>query len=50
MIEIQGVISNIVFRNEGNGWTVADIRTDDGKMRVTGTLLSCMTDIKMKPQ
>ncbi|MCI2062785.1 MAG: ATP-dependent RecD-like DNA helicase [Eubacteriaceae bacterium] len=41
MIEIQGVISNIVFRNEGNGWTVADIRTDDGKMRVTGTLLSC---------
>ncbi len=40
-MEIQGVITNIVFRNPGNGWTVADIETENGKIRATGSLLSC---------
>lgn len=41
MTEISGVITRIVFRNDSNGWTVADMKTDDGTIRCTGKLLSC---------
>ena len=41
MTDISGVITNIVFRSDKDGWTVADIKTEDGVIRCTGKLLSC---------
>ncbi|RKD23536.1 ATP-dependent DNA helicase, RecD/TraA family [Caminicella sporogenes DSM 14501] len=35
-VEIKGVVKEIVFKNEENGYVVADVDTDDGEITVVG--------------
>ncbi len=36
MLEIEGVIQDVIFRNEENGYTVALLSTDDGEITIVG--------------
>ncbi len=38
MLEIEGMITDIIFRNEENGYTVSKFETDDGEITVVGIL------------
>lgn len=38
MLEIEGMITDIIFRNEENGYTVSKFETDDGEITVVGLL------------
>ncbi|KDR94751.1 exodeoxyribonuclease V alpha subunit [Peptoclostridium litorale DSM 5388] len=40
---IQGTVSEIIFQNEENGYTVARMNTDEGEVTVTG----CLATVKM---
>ncbi|MDO5718059.1 MAG: ATP-dependent RecD-like DNA helicase [Tissierellia bacterium] len=40
MLELNGIITNIVFRNDENGYTVARFDTDDGEITIVGHLPS----------
>ncbi|WP_425538550.1 SF1B family DNA helicase RecD2 [Microaceticoccus formicicus] len=38
MLEIEGIINSIIYRNEENGYTVARFETEDGEITVVGPL------------
>ena len=41
MEEKQGIITEIIFHNEDNGYTIAIMETDDEYFTVVGSLPSC---------
>ncbi len=41
--KIQGTIGDIIFQNEDNGYTVAQMNTDEGEITVTGCLATVKT-------
>lgn len=38
MLEIEGIINSIIYRNEENGYTIARFETEDGEITVVGPL------------
>ena len=48
MEEKQGVITEIIFHNEDNGYTIAVMETDDEYFTVVGSLPSCVAGFQYK--
>ncbi len=48
MEEKQGVITEIIFHNEDNGYTIAVMETDDEYFTVVGSLPSCVVGFQYK--
>lgn len=48
MLEIQGIITHIIFRNEDNGYTVAVLETDDGEITIVGNTVYINVDDPVK--
>lgn len=38
MLEIEGIIEDVIFRNEDNGYTVAKLETSDGPITIVGSI------------
>lgn len=48
MLTIEGVIEEIIFRNEENGYTVAKLDTDQGSLTIVGNVAFVSTDETVK--
>lgn len=48
MIEIEGIVEKIIFRNEENGWCVLRITTEELPITITGTGLSIKEGLQYK--
>ena len=36
--KIEGVVQNVIYQNEDNGWTVARVETSLGDLVITGSM------------